>query len=63
MSLKEVIPFVFLDIAIVIVAARFAGHLFRKIGQPAVIGEIVAGIVLGPTILGLFPGDLHLVVI
>ena len=27
-------------------------HLFQKIGQPTVIGEIVAGIVLGPSVLG-----------
>jgi len=36
--------------------ARFLGYLFGKIGQPAVIGEILAGIVLGPSIFGkLFP--------
>jgi Kef-type K+ transport system membrane component KefB len=30
---------------------------FQKIGQPSVIGEIIAGIVLGPSLLGLyFPG-------
>ncbi|MFC8448781.1 cation:proton antiporter [Kitasatospora sp. NPDC057223] len=32
--------------------------LFRRIGQPAVIGEITAGICLGPSVLGLLPGDL-----
>jgi Kef-type K+ transport system membrane component KefB len=30
------------------------GRLFRLIGQPPVIGEVVAGIVLGPSLLGLF---------
>ena len=44
--------------AIVVVAARLMGRLFRRLGQPAVIGEIVAGIALGPTLLGAFPGDL-----
>ncbi|MCO1654438.1 cation:proton antiporter [Pseudonocardia sp. S2-4] len=34
------------------------GRLFLRLGQPAVIGEIVAGIALGPTLLGLLPGDL-----
>ena len=35
---------------------RLFGWLFQKIGQPTVIGEIVAGIVLGPSVLGnLFP--------
>src|SRR5690606_19821615 len=36
----------------IILVARFFGILFRKIGQPSVIGEIVAGIVLGPSLLG-----------
>lgn len=58
MDLKHVIAFVLLDIAILVVAARLVGRLFRRIGQPAVLGEIVAGIALGPTLLGAFPGDL-----
>ena len=41
-----------LAIAVVIAAARFIGALFRRIGQPQVVGEIVAGVVLGPTVLG-----------
>ncbi len=32
--------------------SRFFGFLFTKIGQPTVIGEILAGIVLGPSLLG-----------
>jgi Kef-type K+ transport system membrane component KefB len=58
MALKEIIPLVFLDIAIVVVAARLMGRLFRRLRQPAVVGEIVAGVVLGPSLLGLLPGDL-----
>ncbi|WP_300008911.1 cation:proton antiporter [Pseudonocardia sp.] len=58
MDLKHVIAFVLLDIAIVVVAARLVGRLFRRLGQPAVIGEIVAGIALGPTLLGALPGQL-----
>jgi Kef-type K+ transport system membrane component KefB len=35
----------------------FFGWVFKKIGQPTVIGEIIAGIVLGPSLLGMyFPG-------
>lgn len=41
-----------LQIITIILVARFFGILFRKIGQPSVIGEIVAGIVLGPSLLG-----------
>src|SRR4051812_46413820 len=58
MALKEIIHLVFLDIAIVVVAARLIGRLFRRLRQPAVVGEIVAGVVLGPSLLGLLPGDL-----
>jgi Kef-type K+ transport system membrane component KefB len=40
----------------IIVAARLLGTVFLKMGQPAVIGEMVAGIILGPSLLGmLFP--------
>ncbi|HEY1117832.1 MAG TPA: cation:proton antiporter, partial [Acidimicrobiales bacterium] len=41
-----------LAIAVVIVAARLVGGLFRRFGQPQVVGEIVAGVILGPTVLG-----------
>ena len=43
-----------LQIIVIIASARLFGYLFKKIGQPAVIGEIVAGIILGPSIIGLF---------
>jgi Kef-type K+ transport system membrane component KefB len=41
-----------LDIAIVLVAARTLGSVAQRLGQPRVIGEILAGVVLGPTLLG-----------
>jgi Kef-type K+ transport system membrane component KefB/mannitol/fructose-specific phosphotransferase system IIA component (Ntr-type) len=45
-----------LGIATLLVAARLFGELAKLTHQPAVIGEIIAGIVLGPTLLGgLFP--------
>ena len=40
------------QIAAIISVARAAGILFRKIGQPQVVGEMAAGIMLGPTLLG-----------
>ncbi|MGH3670226.1 MAG: cation:proton antiporter [Pseudonocardiaceae bacterium] len=57
-GLSHTIAIVVLDIAIVIAAARLMGAVFRRIGQPAVLGEITAGVLLGPTLLGAFPGDL-----
>jgi Kef-type K+ transport system membrane component KefB len=46
------------DIALVLLASSLAVMLVRRIRQPAVIGEILAGIVLGPSVLGLLPGHL-----
>jgi Kef-type K+ transport system membrane component KefB len=42
------------QIITIIFVARLFGWIFRKIGQPSVIGEIVAGIALGPSLLGLY---------
>lgn len=47
-----VLSFVILDLVIIFVAARSVGALFRKFGQPMVVGEIIAGVLLGPTLLG-----------
>ena len=41
-----------LAVAAVVGACKAAGWLMRRIGQPPVVGEIVAGIVLGPSVLG-----------
>ena len=38
-------------VAIVIIAAKGAGALSKRLGQPAVFGELLAGILLGPTLL------------
>ncbi len=43
-----------LQIITIILTARIFGFLFKKIGQPTVIGEIIAGIFLGPSFMGLF---------
>jgi Kef-type K+ transport system membrane component KefB len=40
------------QIGVVVVAARLVGILFRRIHQPQVMGEMVAGILLGPSLLG-----------
>jgi len=45
------------QIGVILVVARIVGLIFRKIHQPQVIGEMVAGILLGPSLLGwLAPG-------
>ncbi|WP_353132704.1 cation:proton antiporter [Pseudopedobacter sp.] len=42
------------QIITIILVARFFGWIFSKIGQPTVIGEIIAGITLGPSFLGFY---------
>lgn len=44
---------IFKDLAIIIVFAKFFGLLARKLRAPQVAGEIVAGLLIGPSILGL----------
>lgn len=53
-SIKEPLAILLLQIISIILVARFFGWMFRKIGQPSVIGEMVAGIVLGPSLVGLY---------
>ena len=45
----------FLEIAIILFSAKIGAELMRRINQPAVIGELVAGIVIGYYGLGLLP--------
>ena len=42
------------QILIIVLVARLFGWLFKKIGQPTVIGEILAGILLGPSLVGMY---------
>ena len=43
-----------LQIVVILTAAGLVSRLFRRIGQPPVMGEMLAGIILGPSVLGLF---------
>ena len=43
---------IFKDIAIILVAAKLCGILARKVKAPQVVGEIVAGLLVGPCLLG-----------
>ncbi|MEL1241598.1 cation:proton antiporter domain-containing protein [Flavobacterium flavipallidum] len=45
------------QIVMIILTARVFGWFFKKIGQPTVIGEIIAGIVLGPSLVGMYFPD------
>jgi Kef-type K+ transport system membrane component KefB len=45
---------VLVQLVIIVVVARLFGLMARKIGQPSVVGEIVAGLLLGPSFLGVY---------
>src|SRR5579862_2291040 len=49
----------FLALATLLGCAKLAGELMQKIGQPSILGEISAGIFLGPTVLGRFKPHLY----
>jgi Kef-type K+ transport system membrane component KefB len=53
-NLRHPLATLVLQIIAIILVSRFFGLLFNKIGQPTVIGEIVAGIILGPSVVGFF---------
>ncbi len=51
-NLRHPLAVLLVQILVILVVARGCAALFRFIGQPGVIGEIIAGIVLGPSLLG-----------
>jgi Kef-type K+ transport system membrane component KefB len=51
-NVRNPVSVLLLQLVVIIVASRLIGRLFRSIDQPRVLGEIVAGIVLGPSLLG-----------
>jgi len=55
LNTAEVLHFL-LILSVMLIAARVLGELCRKLKQPSIIGEILAGILIGPSVLGsLFP--------
>ena len=52
----------FTQVMLLIVAGRLLGELMQRIGQPAVIGQLLAGIILGPSVFGaVWPTAQHLI--
>lgn len=48
------LPLLLVQIIVILLAARIVGVLVRRLGQPQVVGEMLAGITLGPSILGFY---------
>jgi Kef-type K+ transport system membrane component KefB len=56
-NLEHPLAILLAQIITIIIVARFFGWICRKIGQPSVIGEIIAGIFLGPSVVGMYFPD------
>ena len=53
-NLHNPLALLLVQIITIIIVARFFGWVCRRIGQPTVIGEMIAGIVLGPSLIGMY---------
>lgn len=52
------LPTLLVQIGVIVIAARVIGLLFRRLRQPQVMGEMVAGILLGPSFLGVLAPEI-----
>jgi len=57
-QIEDTLKLVLVGWIVIIAAAWLVGRLCRKIGQPLAVGEIAAGLLLGPSFIGLFAPDL-----
>jgi Kef-type K+ transport system membrane component KefB len=57
MNFDAPLSHLFLQLLVIIAASRAVGSLFVKMGQPSVVGEMAAGILLGPSLFGMLAPD------
>ncbi len=56
-NVRNPLPLLLLQILVIFFVSKLFGKIFNRIGQPSVVGEIIAGIFLGPSLMGwIFPG-------
>jgi len=61
-NLQDPLTRLFLQLILIVLVAHLCGNLAVRMRQPAVIGEMIAGILLGPSLLGwLWPGFFHFI--
>src|SRR5260370_12865047 len=48
------------EIIVLLVCGRVLGEAMQRIGQPAIMGQLLAGVLLGPSVLGALAPDLQL---
>jgi Kef-type K+ transport system membrane component KefB len=59
---EKLVSFTLIELVAILVAARLSGKVARWLGQPRVVGEIIGGIILGPSLFGrLFPAQFEFV--
>jgi Kef-type K+ transport system membrane component KefB len=56
---NKLVAAVFLSIALVLIVARLFGAVATRVGQPRVMGEVIAGLCLGPSLLGAISSNLQ----
>ena len=56
---NHLVAAVFLALAVVLIVCRIFGYAATKVGQPRVMGEVIAGLVLGPSLLGAISANLQ----
>ena len=54
MPTTQLSVYFFLQVAVIIAVCQLVGRLAQRLGQPQVVGEMIAGVMLGPSLLGLF---------
>lgn len=59
MSNSELSIHFFLQLTVILAVCRLVGYLAQKIGQPQVVGEMIAGVLMGPSLFGLLLPDLQ----
>ena len=57
MPAERLLSLITVEIFVILAAARLLGVVFRAIGQPQVVGEVLGGILLGPSLLGWLAPD------